>query len=134
MSDIPLLEGTVMPPSGGQQGEYLQAKGPGNLDDAHAPETSATALLGKDPEMEELTPEWVITRLMREASDYGKRSRQTARVGALGMLAKMQGLMDEGGLGSQKETPLQRALAMPKAERDAMIRKRLRELGMLPDE
>lgn len=123
-----------MPPSGGQEGEYLQAKGPGQLDDAHAPETSATALLGRDPEMEELTPEWVITRLMREASDYGKRSRQTARVGALGMLAKMQGLMDEGGLGSQKETPLQRALAMPKAEREAMIRKRLRELGMLPDE
>lgn len=123
-----------MPPSGGQEGEYLKAKGPGNLEDPHAPEESATALLGKDPEPEELTPEWVIVRLMREASDYGKRSRQTARVGALGMLAKMQGLMDEGGLGNSKETPLQRALAMPKAERDALIRKRLRELGMLPDE
>jgi hypothetical protein len=129
VSDPFLLEGEVMPPGPDPgrpaEGEFLKAQGPGTLQDPHSPESNAVELLGRDADPDVLDARWVVTRLMREATDYGTRSRQTARVAALGMLAKATGLLDEGGLDAGKETPLQRALEMPAEERRAMIRNRV---------
>lgn len=132
MSDPFLLEGEVMPPGPNPgkptEGEFLKAAGPGTLQDPHSPESNAVELLGRDADPDVLDARWVVTRLMREATDYGTRSRQTARVAALGMLAKATGLLDEGGLDKDKETPLQRALDMPAEERRQMIVNRVRAL------
>jgi hypothetical protein len=129
--DQPALTGTVMPPSGGRDGEYLEAKGPGTLQDAHAPEMHALELLGKDPESSELTPEWVIKRLMRESTDYGTRSRQTARVAALGLLGKALGMFEGVPPEDPQDTPLGRALAMPPEERKQKLLRGLVDTGMM---
>lgn len=127
-SDLPAIEGTVEPRAGAQGGEWLGAAGPANLDSAHAPERVAQELLGKDPTIDELTPEWVISRLMREATDYGTRSRQTARVSALTVLAKASGLLDEEAPHRKEPDAVQRALDMPPEERRRMITERIQQL------
>jgi len=133
LTSRPALEGTVEPREDERAaaGEYLPGGGAGTLGDAHAPEREAVVLLGKDPQLEELDPEWIITRLMREATDYGTRSRQTARVASLTTLAKITGLLgEEDGLAKHKDTrtPLQRAIDMPAEERRQMIVDRVRKL------
>lgn len=128
------IEGELVPRRPGDEGraaegDYLEAGGPGLLDDAHAPEARAQELLGKDPQLDELSAEWVITRLMREATDYGKRSRQTARVAALGMLAKATGLLgEENNPLRQPEDAVQKALEMTPEERRRLIAERVRQL------
>lgn len=114
----------------GTNGEYIPAGGPGGLEDHHAHESNAVTLIGQDPAIEELTPDWTVTRLMREATDYGKRSRQTARVSALTTLAKMQGLLDDGALDDIRKAPLQRALDMPHEERMELIIRKAKEMGI----
>jgi hypothetical protein len=133
VSARPALEGAVEPREGDppKEGEYIAAPGLGSLDDAHAPEREAGVLLGRDPKLEELTPEWIITRLMREATDYGTRSRQTARVSSLSTLARITGLLgEEDGLAKHQDqrTPLQRAIDMPAEDRRQMIVERVRKL------
>lgn len=130
MTDRPALEGTVEPPSGGsaREGEFMGMGGPGTLEDAHASEEHATELLGRDASVDDLNPEWVLQRLMRESTDYGKRSRQTARVAALGMLAKTMGMLDGPEPGEATKTPLQRALDMPPEDRRRLILDRVRKL------
>ena len=130
MSDPFLLEGEVMPPGPGpaKEGEHLGPQSPGGLEDPHAAESNAVQLLGRDHSVNDLDPAWVTVRLMREATDYGKRSRQTARVAALSILAKATGLLDEGGIGKTGETPLQKALEMPAEERRKLILERVQQL------
>ena len=70
------------------EGEYIAAGaiGDGDLESPHAHEDTVKPYYGKLPEPAELTREWVVARLMREATDYGTRTRQTGRVAALKLL------------------------------------------------
>lgn len=128
MTDRPALEGVVEPPGKPAEGEFVGRVGFGTLEDPHAHEQNAVELLGRDATPEDLTPDWVLQRLMREATDYGKRSRQTARVAALGMLAKTMGMLDGPEPGADDKTPLQRALDMPPEERRRLIAQRVNHL------
>lgn len=111
------------------EGEFIPGQGGGQVDDAHAPESAIAPLHEPRWKAEDLTPEWVIRRLMREATDHGTRSRQTGRIAALGMLAKIQGMLDEKPVDDSKSA-VQRALEeLTPEQRRALIIQRLRERG-----
>lgn len=111
------------------EGEFIPGGGAGSVQDAHAPEAAVEPLLGKPPSSTALDPEWIIGRLMREATDFGARSRQTARVSALKVLAEASGMLDKKEPGEEKSM-VQRALEeLPPEERQALIRQKLLKLG-----
>jgi len=90
---------------------------------------SVEPLLGKPSLADQLSPEWVVGRLMREATDFGTRSRQTARVSALKTLADVLGMTDKREPGEEKSA-VQRALEeLPPEERRDLIRQKLAKLG-----
>lgn len=76
--------------------EVLPPQMAGDINSPHAPEDAAHPYLGRLPRVDELTPDWIIQRLMVEATDRGTRTRQSSRVKALEALAKITGLIDEG--------------------------------------
>lgn len=122
------------PPPRAIEGQFIPSSGSGQIGDAHAPESAIASLHEPRWKAEELTPEWVIRRLMREATDHGTRSRQTGRIAALGMLAKIQGMLDDKPADDTK-TAVQRALEeLTPEQRAALIAQRLRQLGYdIPD-
>ena len=108
-----------------REGDLLPARGFGTLNDHHAPEREAEVLLGKGPRMADLTPEWIIERLMREATDYGSRTRQSARVAALKTLAEISQLTEAG---VQRDDPVEKAMSLPPEERRRLIVQKTRDL------
>lgn len=114
-------------------GEFLGKAGVGTPEDAHAPEESIVPLHDPRWKAEQLTPDWVIERLMREATDHGKRTRQSSRVAALKTLAEVQGMMDKRDPGEEKSM-VQRAMEeLPPEERRALIRKKLSQMPEFKD-
>ena len=112
-------------------GEFLGKAGEGTHNDAHAPEEAIRPLHDPKWKADQLTPDWVIERLMREATDHGSRTRQTSRVSALRTLAEVQGMMDKKEPGEEKSL-VQRALEeLPPEERRELIRRKLRDAGLL---
>jgi len=109
-------------------GEFLGNVGGGTHEHAHAPEDAIKPLHNPQWKPEDLTPEWVITRLMREATDHGSRTRQTSRVSALKTLAEIQGMLDKKEPGDDKSL-VQRALEeLPPEERRELIRAKLKQM------
>jgi hypothetical protein len=117
------------------EGEFIPGTGGGTIQDAHAPESAVAPLHEPRYKADDLTPDWVISRLMREATDHGTRSRQTGRIAALGMLAKIQGMLDDKPE-DDKKSAVQRALEdLTPEQRRALIVQRLRQQGYnVPDE
>ena len=110
-------------------GEFLGKAGVGTHNDAHASEDAIKPLHDPRWTEDQLSPEWVISRLMREATDHGSRTRQSSRVAALKVLADIQGLTDKKEPGEEKSL-VQRALdELPKEERQDLIRQKLERLG-----
>lgn len=73
-----------------REGQWIPSGGfaSGTLDDPHSGERAAQDLRG-DPanvSVASVTQEWVLQRLVREATDFGTRSRQTARVASLKLI------------------------------------------------
>lgn len=66
---------------------------------------------------------------MREATDYGSRTRQTSRVAALRTLAEVLGVVEEG-LPNKGDSKLARAAALSKEDRLKMIREKALKLGL----
>lgn len=96
----------------------------------HAPEDAATKTSGAVPwSADDLTADWVVERLMREATDYGSRTRQTSRVAALRTLAEVLGVVEEG-LPNKGDSKLARAAALSKEDRLKMIREKALKLGL----
>ncbi len=115
--------------NGPVEGEFIPAQGAGQIDDAHAPESAAAPLHDPRWKAEQLSPEWVIARAMREATDHGTRSRQSGRIAALTLLAKIQGMLDEKPPDDTKSA-VQRALEeLTPEQRRSLIIQRLRERG-----
>lgn len=116
-------------------GEFIPAQdGFGTINDAHAPESAARPLVGSGPSVDELNPEWVIARLMRESVDHGSRTRQSSRVAALGMLADILQLRTQG---LPPQDNLKRAMELPPEERRRMIVEKAKQLvkaGLLKPE
>lgn len=123
------MNGELLPPGQPLEGEFLPGNGFGQITDHHAPEKAVEPLLGKPTLADQLSPEWVIGRLMREATDFGTRSRQTARVSALKTLADVLGMTEKKEPGEEKSA-VQRALEeLPPEERRDLIRQKLEKLG-----
>lgn len=124
----------VMPPAPPSvEGQFIPAiESFASVENAHAPESAALLLLGTDPSIADLNPEWVVKRLMRESIDYGSRTRQSSRVAALSKLAEIMQLTGEGL--PKVEDPVERATRMdPDVRRKAIVAKarEMMKLGLL---
>jgi hypothetical protein len=75
------------------------SKGEGEIDDAHANESKAQPLYGDMPNPASLDRDWIVQRLMREATDFGTRTRQSARVAALKTLIEVVNDLDAKKIG-----------------------------------
>lgn len=86
-------------PSGATEGEFIAAgsMGLGGLADPHTDESAADPLRGKADavNVEEMTTEWVLARLYKEATDFGARTRQSSRVKALELIGKHLAMFTE---------------------------------------
>lgn len=82
-----------------REGEFIGAgsMGLGGLADAHTDESAANELRGKADkvDVEQITREWVLARLVKEATDFGVRTRQSSRVKALELLGKNLAMFTE---------------------------------------
>lgn len=97
------------------------------LDQPHSNEEPARKLHGGDPNPDDLTPEWITKRLMREATDHGTRTRQSSRVDALKTLAKIAGMLEDKG---EDEKPTAVKLAeLPPEQRRAIMAERIAQLA-----
>ena len=80
-------------------GEYIPAgsQGLGAITDPHTDESAADDLRGKPEtvDTEAITKEWVLQRLLKEATDFGTRTRQSSRVKALELLGKHLAMFTE---------------------------------------
>lgn len=105
---------------GAKEGEYIAAGaiGDGDLESPHAHEETVKPYFGKLPEPAELSREWVLARLMREATDYGTRTRQTGRVAALKLLGDAMNLFGTNEDPNAGKDPIRDEFAnMPREER-----------------
>lgn len=97
MSNLPAT--SQPPPSGAAEGEFIAAgsMGLGGLADPHTDESAADPLRGKADavNVEEMTQEWVLARLYKEATDFGARTRQSSRVKALELIGKHLAMFTE---------------------------------------
>lgn len=110
------------------EGEWIknQSVGDGGLGDAHTDEIAATQLRGSadDIDIASITQEWVLKRLVKEATDFGARTRQSSRVGALKLIGETFAMFAKV---VQNEPPVDAALrGMPPWQR----RQRILELAM----
>lgn len=75
-----------------KEGEYIRYAAPtlGDLDSPHSDEDAPEQLRGKASEVDvsEITKEWVLQRLVKEANDFGSRTRQSSRVKALQLIGE----------------------------------------------
>lgn len=113
-----------------REGEYVPAgEGYGSLADEHTSEQAAAELRGrpKDVDLSEVDREWVMRRLVKEATDFGTRTRQSSRLKAVELIGLELGMFkpDEA---SGADPDRERALAMTAAERRARIAQLAREL------
>lgn len=112
-----------------REGEYVPAgQGFGSVNDEHTSEIAADELRGKpkDVDLREIDADWVMRRLVKEATDFGARTRQSSRVKALELIGSALGVFDkpEEDLDPDKR----RALTMTPAERRARIAELARSL------
>jgi hypothetical protein len=122
------------PPDGAREGEFLGAGvvGFGDVDSPHAHEDKTREFYGNLPQPEALTREWVLARLMREATDYGTRTRQTGRVAALKLLGDAMGMFAQAqeADSSSKDTVREEFAAMPREERMRRVKLLLAKLQL----
>lgn len=114
------MEGELLPrlppPSSGteqaKEGEYVRVDsiGLGDLNSPHTDGRAPEELRGKADKLDidNVTPEWVLRRLVAEANDFGTRTRQSSRVKALELLGKHFAMFTEVVV--QKD-PVREALA-----------------------
>lgn len=82
-----------------KEGEYIRYAAPtlGDLDSPHSDEDAPEALRGKASEVdvEAIDEAWVLRRLVKEATDFGSRTRQSSRVKALELIGKSMAMFAE---------------------------------------
>lgn len=97
MSNLPAT--SQQQPNGATEGEFIAAgsMGLGGLADPHTDESAADPLRGKADavDVDEMTREWVLARLYKEATDFGARTRQSSRVKALELIGKHLAMFTE---------------------------------------
>lgn len=101
-------------------------QGPGTLEDEHAPEREALRTFGDLPDPKGLSREWIVARLMKEATDHGTRTRQSARVTALKILAEVIGATDPDAM-KGNQSPF---AGLSKEQKVARIRMLVKKLNI----
>lgn len=122
-SDKPSVEGEFIPAGDAAKEVLDQAM---KLELPHASEEPAQKLIGQEWTLDDLTPEWIIKRAMREATDYGSRTRQSSRVAALNLLAEITQIKAQG---LPAPDNLKRAMELPPEERRRLIIEKARQLA-----
>lgn len=99
MTTLPIESSQRQGASDARDGEFIGAgsMGLGGLSDPHTDESPANELRGKADavNVEQITKEWVLARLLKEATDFGSRTRQSSRVKALELLGKSLSMFTE---------------------------------------
>lgn len=116
------------PPQGDAKGgEFLPAgEGHGTIDDPHTTGIAAE-LAGrgrvKDVNLQDIDAAWVLARLVKEATDFGTRTRQSSRVKALELIGKSLGMF-EFEPGDDPETEAQKRIRAltPDARRERILK------------
>lgn len=82
-----------------KEGEYIRYAAPtlGDLDSPHSDENAPEELRGKASEVDvaAIDEAWVLQRLVKEANDFGSRTRQSSRVKALELIGKSLAMFTE---------------------------------------
>lgn len=117
-----------------REGIYRPAHmGLGTLDDSHTEEEAPEHLRGRpdDVDLSVVDKDWVLRRLVKEAGDYGTRTRQTARLKALELIGDHLGMFtkEEGEDETEEQKRVQR---LTPEERRAKIRELSAELMSTP--
>lgn len=121
------------PASEAKSGEHIPAEDfQASLLDEHTTEAPAAAMRGKadDINLSEISIDWVLKRLVKEANDYGTRTRQTGRLKALEMIGEhlgMWGEIDPEREGDQARRALK---AMTVAERRDRLLAQMAKAGL----
>ena len=114
----------------GKEGEYIKAgEGYGSVEDPHTSEQAAHELRGRpqDVDLRAIDREWVMRRLVKEATDFGARTRQSARLKAVELIGLELGMFkpDEA---ADVDPDGKRVREMTSAERRARIAELARDL------
>ena len=127
----PLADKRKREQEGAKEGEYVPAgEGYGSTADDHTSEIAANKLRGKpkDVDLSTIDADWVMRRLVKEATDFGTRTRQSSRVKALELIGSTLGLFDKT---DEEDDPIKRrAMEMTPAERRERIQQLARDLKM----
>lgn len=125
-----------LPSPEGMEGDFIpRGESASTVEDYHTTELAAE-LAGRgrvsDVVLTEITTEWVLKRLVREATDFGTRTRQTGRIKALELIGEHLGMWDKVPEGDEDENT-RRVRELPRAERLSRIRelaaKMAKEMG-----
>lgn len=115
------------------EGEHIPAEDMnGSLDDAHTTEAPAAALRGKadDINLSEISIDWVLKRLVKEANDYGTRTRQTGRLKALELIGEHLGMWGETDGENEHDQARRKVKDMPAAERRERLLAQMAKAGL----
>ena len=113
-------------------GEYIPfGEGASTIEDEHTTGIAGEIARGArndDLNLSEITTDWVLKRLVREATDFGTRTRQTGRIKALELIGEHLGMWGEIPEG-ENERDLKRIRELPRAERLARIKELAAKMG-----
>lgn len=115
-----------------KSGEHLPfGEGASTIEDKHTTGVAGEIARGArndDVNLSDITTDWVLKRLVREATDFGSRTRQTGRIKALELIGEYHGMWGEIPEG-ENERDLKRIRELPRAERLARIRELAKKMG-----
>lgn len=121
------------PASEAKSGEHIPKEDfEGSLQDEHTTEKPAAELRGKadDVNLSEISVDWVLKRLVKEANDYGTRTRQTGRLKALELIGEHLGMWGEVDGENEHDQARRKVKDMPPAERRARLLAQMQKAGL----
>ena len=128
----------ALPPPSGDQSEAKECdhiprgEGYGDVKDPHTSGIAADMLRGRVDEVNlaEIDAEWVLRRLVKEATDFGTRTRQSSRVKALELIGTYHGMWDPDSGPDESEKDRQRVRDLPRQDRLARIEQLMKQAGI----
>ena len=125
--DLPVLASAAI------EGEFIPGGFAmrGTIDDEHSDESAPRDLRGDVDrvDLSKVDPDWIRKRLVAEACDFGRRSRQTARLKALELLGKDMGMFAPEPEADEITDAQRAARELSPAERRERIQQLARELS-----
>lgn len=126
----------ALPPPAGEQakdGEHIPfGEGPNDIDEPHTTGLAYDVARGarvRDINLSEVNEEWVLRRLVAEATDFGTRTRQSSRLKALELIGTHFGMFG-ADKGEGEDVPeMQKIRNLPRAQRLERIAQLMQQVG-----